>query len=137
MLTLVFVVATIVEIANFKAAVAARAHFGMHPPVFWSVLTIIVQLTGSAIIISGRRIWLGAGMIAVFTALTDVVVHRFWEFSGQARFEARNEFIEHLGLVGGFVLAAILAEERRRMRARAQPTDSSAPPADERGAIPR
>jgi uncharacterized membrane protein YphA (DoxX/SURF4 family) len=128
MLTLLFIVAAIVEIADFKAAVAAQAHFGLYPPVFWAVLTIIVQITGSAIIISGRRMWLGAGILAVFTAATNVIVHRFWEFSGQAKFESRNEFFEHLGLVGGFVLVAILAEERRRLRGRALPGNSSAPP---------
>jgi uncharacterized membrane protein YphA (DoxX/SURF4 family) len=128
MLTLLFIVAAIVEIADFKAAIAAQAHFGMYPPVFWAVLAIIVQITGSAIIISGKRIWLGAGILAVFTAATNVVAHRFWEFSGQVRFESRNEFFEHLGLVGGFVLVAILAEERQRIRDRVPPSNSSAPP---------
>jgi uncharacterized membrane protein YphA (DoxX/SURF4 family) len=128
MLTLLFIVAAIVEIANFRVAVARQAHFGMYPPAFWAVLTIIVQITGSAIIISGRRIWLGAGILTVFTATTNVIAHRFWEFAGQAKFESRNEFVEHLGLVGGFVLVAILAEERRRIRARVLPGNSPAPP---------
>ena len=127
MLTLLFIVAAIVEIANFRVAVARQAHFGMYPPAFWAVLTIIVQITGSAIIISGRRVWLGAGILAVFTATANVVAHRFWEFSGQAKFESRNEFFEHLGLVGGFVVVAILAEERQRIRARALASSSSAP----------
>ena len=127
MLTLPFIVAAIVEIADFRAAVAAQAHFGMYPPVVWAVWAIIVQIAGSVIIISGRRIWLGAGILAVFTAATNVVVHRFWEFSGQARFESRNEIFEHFGLVGGFVVVAILAEERQRIRARALASSSSAP----------
>jgi uncharacterized membrane protein YphA (DoxX/SURF4 family) len=132
LLTLIFIVAAIVEIADFRAAVAAQAQFGMYPPVLWAVLTIIVQIAGSAIIISGRRIWLGAGILAAFTAATNVVVHRFWEFSGQARFDSRNEFFEHLGLVGGLILVAILAEERRRLRARTLPASPSASAEQER-----
>jgi uncharacterized membrane protein YphA (DoxX/SURF4 family) len=128
MLTWLFIIAAIVEIEDFRAAVAAQAHFGMYPPMFWAVVTIIVQITGSVIIISGRRIWLGAGILAVFTASTNVVAHRFREFSGQDIFEFRNEFFEHLGLVGGLVLVAILAEERQRVRARALPSNSPAPP---------
>jgi hypothetical protein len=31
---------------------------------------------------------------------------------GQERFIATNAFFEHIGLVGGFVLAALLAERR-------------------------
>jgi uncharacterized membrane protein YphA (DoxX/SURF4 family) len=119
-LTLLFIVSAVVEIA----AVTAQAHFGIYPPEFWAALTIIVQVTGSAIIITRRLKWLGAGILGVFTAATEVVAHRFWELSGQARFEARNEFFEHLGLVGGFTLVAVLAEERRRLRARALPRNS-------------
>lgn len=57
---------------------------------------------------------LGAGILAGFTGATEFVAHRFWELSGAAEFQARNEFFEHLGLVGGLVMVALLAEERNR-----------------------
>jgi uncharacterized membrane protein YphA (DoxX/SURF4 family) len=128
MLTWLFIVAAIVEIEDFRAAVVAKSHLGMYPPAFWAVATIIAQITGLVIIISGRRIWLGAGIPAVFTAATNAVAHRFSDFAGQAIFDYRNEFCEHLGLVGGFVLVAVLAEERQRIRARVLPGSFSAPP---------
>ena len=58
--------------------------------------------------------WLGAGILGGFTGATEVVAHRFWELSGLTAFQARNEFFEHIGLIGGLVVVALLAEERNR-----------------------
>jgi len=59
-------------------------------------------------------VWLGAGMLGLFTVLAAIVANGFWAVpQGDARFMATNAFFEHLGLVGGFVMAAMLASERR------------------------
>ena len=113
-----FLVAALMEVLDFSSAVRAQEAVGLRPGAFWAVVVIAVQVTGSLIILSGRWIWLGSGMLGGFTAATTVVAHRFWELSGQARFEARNEFFEHFGLVAGFVLVALLAEDRKREQAR-------------------
>jgi hypothetical protein len=55
-----------------------------------------------------------------FTGATEFVAHRFWELSGLAEFQDRNEFFEHLGLVAGLVMVALLAEERNRRGEEAQ-----------------
>lgn len=65
---------------------------------------------------SGRYVWLGAGMLAVFTGATEIVAHRFWELSGAAEFAARNEFFEHIGLIAGFILIANMARARQGER---------------------
>jgi uncharacterized membrane protein YphA (DoxX/SURF4 family) len=113
-LTALFLLAAAVELLDFPAAAATQAHFGLHPGWAWAIVTITVQLVGSAIIVSGRHVWLGAGILGGFTAATEFVAHRFWELSGLAEFQARNEFFEHIGLVGGLVMVALLAEERNR-----------------------
>ena len=107
----------IVKLFDFPAAVAEQAHFGMHPPGVWAVLTIAIELIGPLLILSGRLVWLGAGMLGVFTVLAAFTANAFWAMQGQERFAATNAFFEHLGLVGGFVLAAMIAEhDQRRMR---------------------
>jgi uncharacterized membrane protein YphA (DoxX/SURF4 family) len=113
-LTSLFLLAVAIEILDFSAAAATQAHFGLHPGWVWAIVTIAVQFVGSVIIISGRHVWLGAGMLGVFTGATEFVAHRFWELRGLAAFQARNEFFEHIGLVGGLVMVALLAEERNR-----------------------
>jgi uncharacterized membrane protein YphA (DoxX/SURF4 family) len=108
-LTSLFLMAAAVEIRDFPAAAAIQEHFGLRPGWMWAIATIAVQLTGSALILSGRYIWLGAGMLGVFTGATEVISHRFWELSGAAEFAARNEFFEHLALIAGLVMVARLS----------------------------
>jgi uncharacterized membrane protein YphA (DoxX/SURF4 family) len=50
----------------------------------------------------------------VFTALATLIAHPFWTMVGQERFLATNAFFEHLGLIGGFVIAALLAARETR-----------------------
>ena len=62
-----------------------------------------------------RCVWLGAGMLGVFTGLAALTANAFWSMpDGHDRFMATNAFFEHLGLIGGFVLVAILAQRAPR-----------------------
>jgi uncharacterized membrane protein YphA (DoxX/SURF4 family) len=106
----------LVKASDWPAAVAEQAQFGMNPPQLWAALTIAVELVGPILILTGRLVWLGAGMLGVFTLLAAIMANAFWTMpAGQERFMATNAFFEHLGLIGGFLLAALVAElERRR-----------------------
>ncbi len=106
----------IVKASDWTAAVAEKAHFGMHPPAVWAALTIAIEIVGPLLILSGRLVWLGAGMLGVFTLFAAITANAFWAMpAGQERFMATNTFFEHLGLIGGFVLAAMVTElEARR-----------------------
>lgn len=105
----------VVKATDWSAAVAEQAHFGMAPPAFWAALTIGVEITGPLLILSGRFVWLGAGMLGAFTLFAAFTANAFWSMpTGQERFMATNAFFEHLGLIGGFVLAAIVAERDNR-----------------------
>jgi uncharacterized membrane protein YphA (DoxX/SURF4 family) len=105
------------KLGDWPAAVAEQAHFGMQPAALWAALTIAVELIGSVLVLSGRLVWLGAGMLGAFTLLAAFVANAFWSMPpGPERFMATNAFFEHVGLVGGFVLAAIVAEHSARRR---------------------
>ncbi|WP_084582984.1 DoxX family protein [Sphingomonas azotifigens] len=105
----------LVKLTDWHGAVAEQAHFGMHPPVLWAALTIAVELVGPVLILTGRWVWLGAGMLGVFTLLAAFTANAFWSMPpGPERFGATNAFFEHLGLIGGFVLAALVAEQAKR-----------------------
>jgi uncharacterized membrane protein YphA (DoxX/SURF4 family) len=106
----------IFKASDWHAAIAEQAHFGMHPPALWAALTIAVEIVGPLLILSRRFVWLGAGILGMFTLLAAVTANAFWAMpAGQERFMAMNAFFEHVGLVGGFALAALVAElEQRR-----------------------
>lgn len=118
-LTGAYLLGGLVKLTDWPAAVAEQAHFGMNPPAFWAALTVVVELIGSLLILSGRLVWLGAGMLGVFTLFAAFTANAFWALpaGSQDRFMATNAFFEHIGLIGGLVLAALVAEmEQRRAR---------------------
>lgn len=108
-LTSAYLLGGLVKLADFPAAVAEQEHFGLYPGAVWAVLAIIIELGGSVLVISGRLVWLGAGALGVLTAIACLVADHFWTLEGQARVMALNGFLEHVGLVAGFVLVALTA----------------------------
>ena len=108
-----YVLGGVVKAADFPGAVAEQAHFGLHPPALFAALTIAVELLGSALVMSRRWVWLGAGMLGVFTGLAAITANAFWGMpAGHDRFMATNAFFEHLGLIAGLVLVAMAAHGR-------------------------
>lgn len=115
-LTSAYFIGGFTKLFDFTDAVAEQQHYGLNPGWLWASLTIFVELVGPGLIISGRFVWLGAGMLGVFTALAAVLANNFWALEGAARFAATNAFFEHIGLIAGFVMAALIAEHERRER---------------------
>jgi uncharacterized membrane protein YphA (DoxX/SURF4 family) len=114
-LTSAYLQGGLTKLLDFPAAVAEQEHFGLHPGFVWAALTILVELGGSALVISGRLVWLGAGALGVLTAVATFVAEDFWAKAGHERVLALDGFFEHVGLIAGFILvAAVAASERRR-----------------------
>jgi transmembrane protein len=114
-LCLAFAYSGVTKLLDFSAATAEQAHFGMRPAALFAAATIVVQLGGSVLVLFGRG-WaqaLGAAALAGFTVVATVIGHAFWTMTGVERFENLNAFLEHAGLVGGFLLVAILALRER------------------------
>jgi uncharacterized membrane protein YphA (DoxX/SURF4 family) len=108
-----YLIGGIMKVTDFQAAVAEQAHFGLQPAPLWAALTIVVELVGPALLITGRYMWLAAGALSVLTAIAMLVANDFWAQQGLARFMALNAFFEHVGLIGGFALAAILDHRQK------------------------
>jgi uncharacterized membrane protein YphA (DoxX/SURF4 family) len=113
LLTLPFWSSGIAKLVDFGGASAEMAHFGLSPAALFAAATIVVQIGGSAAVIFDRYTWLGAGALSVFTVLANAVAHRFWEIDDPvARFHEMAQFITNVAMIGGFILAAALAERR-------------------------
>ena len=93
---------------DFPGAVAELQHFGVSPATPFALATIVIELGGSLLILTGYYRWLGALGLAGFTLIATFIANRFWEIAPPDRFMAENGFFEHLGLVGGFLLVAWL-----------------------------
>src|SRR5882724_9008648 len=113
-LTSAFIVGGLTKLSNFGAAIAEQQHFGLHPGWLWAALAVAVEIVGPAVIIWGRFVWLGAGAIGVLTAVATFVANDFWNLTGAERFAAFNSFFEHIGLIAGLVLVALVAESEKK-----------------------
>jgi len=103
------------KLGDLDTAWAEARHFGLHPLWLTVAATIAVQIGGSALLISGRMAWLGAGALGVFTLAATLIAHAFWTIHDPvARFHDFNSFLEHLGLIGGLALAAIQSHHGAR-----------------------
>ncbi len=111
-----YIVGAMMKLSNLQFAVLEQEHFGLHPGLPWALLTIAVEIIGPILIISGRWVWLGAGMLGVFTGLANFLANNFWTMTGAERFAATNGFFEHIAIIAGFVLAALVAEHHQRTR---------------------
>jgi uncharacterized membrane protein YphA (DoxX/SURF4 family) len=104
-----YILGGIIKLLDFNAAVAEQEHFGLHPGWIWASLAIAVEIGGPILVMLGRYAWLGAGALGVLTALATYVANDFWNVTGPAQFMAMNTFFEHIGLIAGLVMAALIA----------------------------
>lgn len=108
-LTFAFWGSGLAKLINFQEGVAEMAMFNLPQPVLMNVLTIITQIGGSLLIIFNRWTWLGAGALAVFTALTIPLVHNFWAKEGAAAINAFHTATEHITVIGALMIVSILS----------------------------
>ena len=121
LLTTPFWASGLAKLLDFAGGVGEMQHFGLGPAWLFNVLTIIVQLGGSALIIANRWTWLGAGALGVFTFLTIFIVHHFWLLEDESAVHALHTATEHVGMIGALILVSALALRPRGVRAVAHP----------------
>lgn len=113
-LTLPYWWSGIAKLTNLKGARAEASGLGLKPAALIVTATIGVQLGGSLALILGRVGWFAAGALGVFTALATLIAHPYWTVADPIeRFHAQNTFLEHIGLIGGLMLAAIIVDKER------------------------
>lgn len=122
-LCLAFIYSGFAKLFDFPAAIAEQAHFGLQPAALFAAATIATQLGGSALVLfaRGRAQAFGAVILAGFTFLATLIGHAFWTMTGFERFQNLNTFLEHAGLIGGFLIVAVLALRERAGSVRHQP----------------
>ncbi|GGA00923.1 DoxX family protein [Dyella caseinilytica] len=105
----------IVKLIYIRSSLNEVKAFALHPAWLILAITLLVELGGSLAVITSRLTWLATGAQAIFTFFAATVAYPFWAVADPVmRFDDRNAFFEHIGLIGGFMLAAILADRERR-----------------------
>ena len=105
--TFVFWSSGVMKLVRFKAGVAEMEMFGLKPAWAFNVATICIQLIGSALIVFSIHTWLGAGLLALFTALTIPIAHRFWTMPEPMRTLDSCIVLEHVTVIGALMVVAM------------------------------
>jgi uncharacterized membrane protein YphA (DoxX/SURF4 family) len=103
----------VVKLLDFAGAVAEQEAFGLRPGWLWASLAIGIELGGSALVLAERLVWLGAGALGALTFVAMLAANAFWTAPAADRWTLTNAFFEHLGLIAGFVLMAMLSSRMR------------------------
>ncbi|WP_083636136.1 DoxX family protein [Bradyrhizobium sp. AS23.2] len=111
-----YLVGGFTKLFDFAGAIGEQEHFGLYPGWLWASLAILVELGGSALVVAGRQVWLGAGGLGVLTAIAMLTANNFWALAGHDRFMALNAFFEHLGLIAGLIVVAQRSDHRPALR---------------------
>jgi uncharacterized membrane protein YphA (DoxX/SURF4 family) len=108
-----FFISGMIKLFDFQGAVAEVAGLKLQPAAFFAVAVILTQLGGSALFLTRRFCWLGAGILSVFTLIATLLAHPFWIFPDAERGHQMATFFEHVAIIGGFAVAAILVHQRK------------------------
>jgi transmembrane protein len=107
-----FLISAVVKLLDFTGAMNEVAGLGLKPAGPFAAAVIVTQLGGSLLFLTPRYCWLGAGILAGFTALATLLAHPFWAFEGSDRGRQTATFFEHVALVGGLAMAALFVNGR-------------------------
>jgi putative oxidoreductase len=115
LMALIFVVAGLRKLLAFGATAGYFAKLGLPMPEVLVVLTIALELIGSAALIAGWHVRVVAAAMALFTIAAAAVGHQFWAVADPAAFSAQlNHFLKNVAMVGGFLLLIQTAQPPAR-----------------------
>jgi len=116
LIALLFLVAGLRKLLGFAGTVAYFAHLGLPMPEVATTLSILVEVGGGLAFLFGVRLPLVSAGLAVFTLLTALAAHRFWEADAAAYSNQLNNFLKNIAIIGGFATVGLeaLASQRRR-----------------------
>lgn len=107
-LAAVFLYSGVDKLWHWRSAVEEVEGYGLPWPRTCAALTVLTQLVGGVMLATGFGVWFGALLLAGFTVAATLLGHPFWLHRGD---QFRREFtttLEHLAIVGGFLLIALI-----------------------------
>lgn len=109
LLTFVFWTSGLAKLLDFDANAATMEGFGLTPGWLFNTATLLLQIGASLMIVLDRGTWLATGALAVFSVLTIPIAHPFWAKEGEEAFRDMTVALEHVSVIGGLAVYAILS----------------------------
>ena len=107
-LAAVFLYSGFDKLWHWQSSVEEVKGDGLLWPAAFAGATIFTQLVGGCLVATGLLAWLGALLLAGFTAAATVIGHRFWLRRGAGFRHELTTSLEHVAIVGGLLLLSVL-----------------------------
>lgn len=108
----VFLYSGAVKLLAWHAAVSEFVMLGVPLPVLAVTATVAVQLLGGLAVSLGWQVRAAAAALAAFTVIATLIGHPFWAFAGVEFQRQLTTALEHLAIVGGFLLLTVTGPGR-------------------------
>lgn len=103
-LAAVFLYSGVTKLVGWEGALTEFGGIGVPFPALAVLVTIVVQIAGSLAVATGYGARPGAFVLAAFTVAATMIGHPFWMFEGADFHRQLTTALEHLAIVGGFLL---------------------------------
>ena len=107
-LAIVFLYSGLEKLCYWQASLAEVRGYGLPWPRLFAGLTVVTQLVGGILVATGYAVWLGALLLGGFTIMATLLGHKFWLYHGEQFRHELTTTLEHVAILGGFLLIAIL-----------------------------
>ena len=102
-----FLPAGLGKLTGFEATVGYIASVGLPLPALGAAIALVVEIAGSAALITGFFARPAALVLAGFTLVASVFFHAFWAVPADQQFVQQLLFFKNVGVAGGlFAIAA-------------------------------
>jgi len=111
-LAAVFLYSGLDKLRYWREGVAEMKDVGLPMPTLSLIVVIAIQLGAGLMVLLGIHARIGAWMLLAFTGAATLIGHRFWTLSGIASRRSFTTALEHLAMMGGFLLLALTGPGR-------------------------
>lgn len=107
LLAWVFLDSGIAKLLHWHDGLEEVAALALPNPPLMLGLTVATQILGGLAVAFGFGARLGALGLAGFTLAATVLAHAYWGFDGTERIRQQITFLEHMAIIGGFLILAV------------------------------
>ncbi|NUU03462.1 DoxX family protein [Herbaspirillum robiniae] len=111
LLASLFVISGIFKIIGFNGTVAYFTSLGLPVPTIAVLVTILVEVGGGLLLMTGRGVKPVALIIALFTVGATLSAHHFWTLDGAAAQAQLTHFLKNVSIIGALLLVSTIDTE--------------------------
>jgi len=118
LLSALFLTAGIRKILAIAGTAGYFAKLGMPMPEVMAWVSVVIEIGGALLLITGWHARRAAWLLIVFTAIATTMAHRFWEVDAAQYGNQLNHFLKNVAIIGGLLYVAALGPGSASMDAK-------------------